>query len=257
MVPGFVALGLGKGPPLILERVLGDEVINKQYVATALLGILCVQATLADEFRIGAQAGLPGWSFDVSVPLLGQSTSVEPDAEPSIGIVGQYIMRSGDGDDGDFFVGIEASFGAESASGMDQLTLLGTPVEVVAETAWVTDVSWLAGFNLGETTALGNVGDVTVFGSVGATYAKGEIGVTLPDLGLTGGDEGKHFGLKVGAGVEFDLGTSTTLQVRANYAYYEDRAYRDQGVSLDVEPGAFEIRATLLYRFDYCALLGC
>ncbi|MCY4059238.1 MAG: hypothetical protein OXG44_14675, partial [Gammaproteobacteria bacterium] len=167
---GFVALGLGKGPPLILERVLGDEVINKQYVATALLGVLCAQATLADEFRIGAQAGLPGWNFDVSVPLLGQSTSVEPDAEPSIGIVGQYIMRSGDADDGDFFVGIEASFGAESASGMDRLTLLGTPVEVVAETAWVTDVSWLAGFNLGETTALGNIGDVTVFGSIGASY---------------------------------------------------------------------------------------
>lgn len=231
--------------------------INKHYVATALLATLCAQATFADEFRVGAQAGLPGWSFDVAVPVLGQSTSVDPDTEPSIGIVGQYIMRSGDGNGEDFFVGIEASFGAESVSGMDRLTLLGTPVEVVAETAWVTDLSWLVGFNLAETTIFGNVGDFTVFGSIGATYAKGEIGVTLPDLGLTGGDEGKHFGLKVGAGVEFDLGTSTTLQVRANYAYYEDRTYRDQGVSLDVEPGAFEIRATLLYRFDYCALLGC
>lgn len=223
----------------------------------ALLGTFCAQATFADEFRVGAQAGLPGWSYDVSVPLLGQSTSVEPDAEPSIGIVAQYIMRSGDGDDGDFFVGIEASYGAESVSGVDRLTLLGAAVDVVAETTWVTDVSWLAGFNLAETTAFGNVGDVTVFGSIGATYAKGEIGVTLPELGLSGGDEGKHFGVKVGAGVEFDLGTSTTLQVRANYAYYEDRAYRDQGVSLDVEPSAFEIRATLLYRFDHCALLGC
>ena len=221
----------------------------------ALLGTLCAQAIFADEFRIGAQAGLPGWSYDVSVPLLGQSTSVEPDAEPSIGVVGQYIKRLGD--DGDFFVGVEASYGAESVSGMDGLTLLGTPVEVVAETAWVTDVSWLAGFDLAETTVFGNVGDVTVFGSIGATYAKGEIGVTLPDLGLTGGDEGKHFGLKFGAGVEFDIAASTTLQVRANYAYYEDSAYRDQGVSLDVEPSAFEIRATLLYRVDYCAVLGC
>ncbi|MDE0036454.1 MAG: outer membrane beta-barrel protein [Gammaproteobacteria bacterium] len=230
---------------------------NKQYVALALLGTLSAPAPLADEFRIGAQAGLPGWSFDVSVPLLVQSTSVEPDAEPSFGVVGQYIMRSGDGDAGDFFVGVEASYGAESVSGVDRLTLLGTAVDVVAETSWVTDVSWLAGFNLAETPILGNIGDVTVFGSVGATYAKGVIGVTLPDLGLSGSDEGKHFGLKVGAGVEFDVGTSTTLQVRANYAYYEGRAYRDQGVSLDVEPGAFEIRATLLYKFDYCALLGC
>lgn len=229
-----------------------------RYMAMALLGTLGAQAAFADELRVGAQAGLPGWGFDVSVPLLGQSTSVEPDAEPSLGIVGQYIMRSGDGDDdGNFFVGVEASYSAESISGADRLTLLGTAVDVVAETAWVTDVSWLAGFNLAETAAFGKVGDVTVFGSIGATYAKGEIGVTLPDLGLTGGDEGKHFGLKVGAGVEFDLGTSTTLQVRANYAYYEDRAYRDQGVSLDVEPGAFEIRATLLYRVDYCVLLGC
>ena len=230
---------------------------NKQYVALALLGTLWAPASFADEFRLGAQAGLPGWSFDVSVPVLGQSTSVEPDAEPSLGVVGQYIMRSGDGDDGNFFVGIEASYGAESVSGADRLTLLGTAVDVVAETAWVADVAWLAGFNLAEATTFGNVGDVTVFGSIGATYAKGEIGVTLPDLGLTGGDEGKHFGLKVGAGVEFDIGTSTTLQVRANYAYYEDRTYRDQGISLDVEPGAFEIRATLLYRLDHCALLGC
>lgn len=231
--------------------------INKQYVAMALLGSLCAQATYSDEFRVGAQAGLPGWSFDVGVAVLGESTTVEPDTEPSIGLVGQYIMRSGDGDDGNFFVGIEASFGAESASGMDSLNLLGTRVDVVAETAWVTDVSWLAGFNLAEPTVFGNIGDVTVFGSIGATYAKGEIGVTLPDLGLTGGDEGKHFGLKVGAGAEFDLGTSTTLQVRANYAFYEDRAYRDQGVTLDVEPGAFEIRATLLYQVDHCILLGC
>ena len=230
---------------------------NKQYVALALLGTLCAPATFANEFRLGAQAGLPGWSFDVSVPLLGESTSVEPDAEPSLGVVGQYIMRTGDGDDGDFFVGIEASYGAESISGVDRLTLLGTAVDVVAETTWVTDVSWLAGFNLAKAPILGDIGDVTVFGSIGATYAKGEIGVTLPDLGLSGSDEGKHFGLKVGAGVEFDFGTSTTLQVRGNYAYYEDRTYRDQGVSLDVEPGAFEIRATLLYKFDHCALLGC
>ena len=223
----------------------------------AVLGVLCAQVSLGDEFRIGAQAGLPGWSFDVGGAALGESTSVEPDAEPSFGVVGQYILRSGDGDDGSFYVGVEASLGMESGSGMERLTLLGTPVNVVAETAWVTDVAWLAGFNLGETAAFGGVGDLTVFGSVGATYAKGEIGVVLPDLGLSGGDESKHFGLKFGAGVEFDLGASATLQVRANYAYYEERAYRDQGVSLDVEPGALEVRATLLYRVDHCALLGC
>ena len=231
--------------------------IDKRYVVVALVGILGTGAALGDEFRIGAQAGLPGWTFDVGVPVLGQSTSVEPDAEPSFGVVAQYIMRAGDGDDGDFFVGVEASFGAEGVSGMDRLTLLGTAVDVVAETAWVADVSWLAGLDLGKTTAFGGVGDVTVFGSIGASYAMGEIGVSLPDLGLTGGDEGKHFGLKAGVGVEFDIGTSATLQVRANYAYYEERAYRDQGVSLDVEPGAIEVRATLLYRVDHCVLLGC
>lgn len=236
----------------ILERVfLGGEVINKQFVAVALVGIVGAQAAFGDEFRIGAQAGLPGWSFDVGVPVLGEFTTVEPDAEPSVGIVGQYIIRSGEGDDdSNFFVGVEASFGAEGVSGMERLTLLGTAVDVVAEIAWVADVAWLAGFNLGDTVAFDGIGDMTVFGSLGATYAKGEIGVTVPDLGLSGGDEGKHFGLKAGVGLEFDLGTSATLQVRANYAYYEGRTYRDQGVSLDVEPGAFEVRATLLYRID-------
>ena len=245
----------GEGSPG--DSNAGDEVIDKRYVAMALVGAIGAQAALGDEFRIGAQTGLPGWTFDVGVPVLGQSTSVEPDIEPSFGVVGQYIMHSGDGDDGDFYVGIEASFGAHSVSGMDRLTLLGTAVDVVAEPAWVADVSWLTGFDLGETTAIGGVGNITVFGSVGASYAKGEIGVALPELGLSGSDEGKHFGLKAGVGLEFDLGTSATLQVRANYAYYEDSTYRDQGVSLDVEPGAFEIRATLLYRMDYCALLGC
>ena len=227
--------------------------------ATLALGGIVVgaQAGIADELRVGVQGGVPGWSFDVGVPVLGQSTTVDPDMEPSAGIVGQYVIRSGDGDDSDFYVGVEGSFGAESASGMDRLTLLGANVEVVVETTWVADVAWLAGFNLGETTALGGLGDVTVFGSVGASYAKAELGVTLPDLGLTGGDEAKHFGWKAGAGVEFDIGASATLQVRANYTYYEDRTYRDQGVSLDVEPGAFEVRATLLYRVDHCILLGC
>ena len=229
----------------------------KQTVAAAVCGVLWAQATLGDEFRIGVQGGLPGWTYDVGVAALGESTGVEPDTEPSIGIVGQYILRAGDGDDGGFYVGVEASFGAESASGKDQLTLLGSTVDVVAETAWVTDVGWITGFNLGETAVFGGVGDLKVFGSVGATYAKGEIGVTLPDLGLSGGDESTHFGLKFGAGVEFDLGTSAMLQVRANYAFYEERAYRDQGVSLDVEPGALEVRATLLYRMDPCSLLGC
>lgn len=223
----------------------------------ALGGLVGAQAVVADEFRVGVQGGLPVWSFDVGVPALGQSTTVDPDMESSFGVVGQYIIRSGAGDDGNFYVGVEGSFGAESASGMDRLTLLGANVELVTETTWVADVAWLAGFNLGETTALGGLGDVTVFGSVGASYAKADLGVTLPDLGLTGGDEGKHFGWKAGAGVEFDIGTSATLQVRANYTYYEDRTYRGQGVSLDVEPGAFEIRATVLYRVDYCALLGC
>ena len=223
----------------------------------ALGGLVGAQAVVADEFRVGVQGGLPVWSFDVGVPALGQSTTVDPDMEPSFGVVGQYIIRSGAGDDGNFYVGVEGSFGAESASGMDRLTLLGANVELVTETAWVADVAWLAGFNLGETTVLGGIGDVTVFGSVGASYAKADLGVALPDLGLAGGDEGKHFGWKAGAGVEFDIGTSATLQVRANYTYYEDRTYRDQGVSLDVEPGAFEVRATLLYRVDYCALLGC
>ena len=228
---------------------------DKRCVAVALAGVLGGQAAFGDEFRVGAQLGVPGWSFDAGVPALGESTSVEPDAEPSFGIVGQYIMRSGDA--GNFYVGIEAAFGSEGVSGMDRLTLLGTAVDVVAETAWVADVSWLAGFDLDQTAAFGDVGDVTVFGSFGATYAKGEVGVALPELALAGSDDGKHFGLKAGIGLEFDLGTSLTLQVRANYAYYEDRAYRDQGVSLDVEPGAVEVRATLLYRIDYCALLDC
>ena len=79
--------------------------IHKQTVAVALLGVLFAQATLGDEFRIGAQAGLPAWTFDVGVAALGQSTSVEPDAEPSFGVVGQYILGSGGGDDGNFYVG--------------------------------------------------------------------------------------------------------------------------------------------------------
>ena len=223
----------------------------------ALTALLGAQAAIAGEFRVGVQGGVPSWSYDVGVAALGQSTTVDPDIEPSLGVVGQYVIRSGAGGDDNFYVGVEASFGAESASGTDQLNLLGANVELVAETAWVADVAWLAGFNLGETDLLGGMGDVTVFGSVGASYAKADLGVALPELNLSGGDEGKHFGWKAGAGVEFDIGASATLQLRANYTDYEGRTYRDQGVSLDVEPGAFEVRATLLYRVDHCALLGC
>ena len=139
-----------------------------------LAGTLCVPASFAGEFRVGAQAGLPGWSFDVSVPLLAQSASVEPDAEPSLGIVGQYIMRSGTGTTATSSWGSRRRTARKASLAWTGFTLLGTAVDVVAETAWVTDVSWLAGLNLAETTVLGNVGDVTVFGSIGATYAKGK-----------------------------------------------------------------------------------
>ncbi len=219
--------------------------------------VLGAQGAVGDEIRFGAQAGVPSWSFDVGVPALNVSTSVEPDAEPSFGVAGQYIFHSGEEDDSDFYVGVEASYGAESASGMDRLTLLGTAVDVVAETAWVVDIAWLAGFRLSETSILGDVGELSIFGSVGASFAQAEVGVSLPDLGLTGSDEGKHFGWKAGAGIEFDIGRTATLQVRANYTYYEARTYRDQGVSLEVEPGSLELRATLLYRLDHCVLLGC
>lgn len=238
---------------------MGERVVVRQRVASAgfvLAGVLGTHAALGDEFRVGVQAGVPSWSFDVGVSALGRSTGLDPDVEPSIGVAGQYIIGSSESDGG-FYVGVEGSFGTESASATDRLELLGASIDVMAETAWVVDVAWLAGFSLGETAALGGLGDLTVFGSVGASYAKGAIGVSVPDLDLAGGDEGKHFGWKAGAGVEFAIGKSATLQVRANYADYEDRTYRDQGVSLEVEPDAFELRATLLYRFDYCGLFRC
>ena len=232
--------------------------LDRHWVAVATLawlGVAGAQASIGDEFRVGVQAGIPSWSMDVEVPLLNESVRLDADVEPSAGIVGQYIMQS---DDGSFFVGIEAGIGTENASGQEQLTLLGAPVDVSAELGWVADVAWLAGFDLGDTDLFGTgFGNVSVFGSVGASYAKGEIGVTLPSLGLTGSDEAKHFGWKAGAGVEIEIGEAAILQVRANYTDYETRTYRDQGIGLDVEPGAFEVRATLLYRFDYCDLLGC
>ena len=225
--------------------------------AVALLWIAGAQSSSADEFRIGLQAGIPAWSMDADAPLFGASATLEPDASPAAGVVGQYIIHSGDGSAGDFFVGVEAGIAAENGSGEEQIAILGTGVDLVAEPAWTMDVAWLAGFSLGEEALGRTFANPVVFGSVGASYAKTDLGVAVPALGLTGGDEAKHFGWKVGAGLQIDIGESATLQVRGNYAYYEARTYRDQGVSVDIEPSAFEVRATLLYRFDYCDLLGC
>ena len=233
---------------------------NKKSVAVAslaLLGLFGVQSSVADEFRVGVQAGIPNWSMDVEVPLLGVSASVDPDVEPALGLVGQYIKRSDEESGKRFFVGFEAGFLVENGSGTQQLMLLGAPVDVEMEVDWTADVVWLAGYELGEVDLFGNPGDLSVFGSVGASYTHSEVGVTVPSLGLSGGDDAKHFGWNFGAGVEIDLGPSAALQVRANYKTYEERTYRDQGVSLDIEPGVVEVRASLLYKFDICQVLGC
>ena len=121
----------------------------------------------------------------------------------------------------------------------------------------MADVLWLAGFDLGEVSAFGGqLGDVSVFGLLGGSYAGGEVSVTIPSLDATGSDDAKHFGWKFGAGAEFDVSESVALQVRATYTLYEESTYRDQGVSIGVEPGAVEVRASLLYRFDAGDLFG-
>lgn len=211
----------------------------------------------ADEFRVGAQAGIPNWSMDVEVPLLSVSASADPGASPSAGLVAQYVTKTDDEVGKGFFVGVEAGFTSESGSGSEELDILGAQVEVDAGISWVADVLWLAGFDLGNVAAFGGqLGDVSVFGLVGASYAGGEVGVTLPALGVSGSDDAKHFGWKFGAGAEFDVSESVALQVRGTYTLYEESTYRDQGVSLGVEPGAFEVRASLLYRFDAGDLFG-
>lgn len=229
----------------MFERVAGAVVL--------LLGT----SAAADEFRVGAQAGIPNWSMDIEVPLLSVSASADPGANPSAGLVAQYVTRTDDEVDDGFYVGVEAGFTSESGSGAEEITLLGTPAQVDTEVSWVADLLWLAGFDLGDVSALGGrLGDVSVFGLVGASYAGGEVGVTIPSLDVTGSDDAKHFGWKFGAGAEFDVGESLALQVRATYALYEESTYQDQGVSLGVEPGAAEVRASLLYRFDAGDLFG-
>ncbi len=233
---------------------------DKRSVAVATLLLSGLQGTSAaanNELRVGVQAGIPNWGIDIDVPLLGQSTSVDPDVNPSFGIVGQFVVRSDEADAGGFFTGVEAGFVAESASGSQQLSILGSPVVVDAELAWVTDLVWLAGWDLGNVSAFGSeFGNLSVFGSIGASYASGEVEVELPALSTTGSDSGKHLGWKVGAGVEFDLGASAALQVRANYTDFGGGNYADQGVSLNAEPGVFELKAVLLYKLSAGDLLG-
>ncbi len=233
---------------------------DKRSVAVATLLLSGLQGTSAaanNELRVGVQAGIPNWGIDIDVPLLGQSTSVDPDVNPSFGIVGQFVVRSDEADAGGFFTGVEAGFVAESASGSQQLSILGSPVVVDVELAWVTDLVWLAGWDLGNVSAFGSeFGNLSVFGSIGASYASGEVEVELPALSTTGSDSGKHLGWKVGAGVEFDLGASAALQVRANYTDFGGGNYADQGVSLNAEPGVFELKAVLLYKLSVGDLLG-
>ena len=233
---------------------------DKRSVAVATLLLSGLQGTSAaanNELRVGVQAGIPNWGIDIDVPLLGQSTSVDPDVNPSFGIVGQFVVRSDEADAGGFFTGVEAGFVAETASGSQQLSILGSPVVVDAELAWVTDLVWLAGWDLGNVSAFGSeFGNLSVFGSIGASYASGEVEVELPALSTTGSDSGKHLGWKVGAGVEFDLGASAALQVRANYTDFGGGNYADQGVSLNAEPGVFELKAVLLYKLSAGDLLG-
>ena len=233
---------------------------DKRSVAVATLLLSGLQGTSAaanNELRVGVQAGIPNWGIDIDVPLLGQSTSVDPDVNPSFGIVGQFVVRSDEADAGGFFTGVEAGFVAETASGSQQLSILGSPVVVDAELAWVTDLVWLAGWDLGNVSAFGSeFGNLSVFGSIGASYASGEVEVELPALSTTGSDSGKHLGWKVGAGVEFDLGASAALQVRANYTDFGGGNYADQGVSLNAEPGVFELKAVLLYKLSVGDLLG-
>ena len=233
---------------------------DKRSVAVATLFLSGLQGTSAaanNELRVGVQAGIPNWGIDIDVPLLGQSTSVDPDVNPSFGIVGQFVVRSDEADARGFFTGVEAGFVAETASGSQQLSILGSPVVVDAELAWVTDLVWLAGWDLGNVSAFGSeFGNLSVFGSIGASYASGEVEVELPALNTTGSDSGKHLGWKVGAGVEFDLGASAALQVRANYTDFGGGNYADQGVSLNAEPGVFELKAVLLYKLSAGDLLG-
>ena len=229
---------------------------NKSRVTGAVLLLLGTSAA-ADEFRVGAQAGISNWSMDIEVPLLSVSASADPGANPSAGLVAQYVTKTDDEVDDGFYVGVEVGFTSESGSGSEELTLLGAQVEVDTEMSWVADLLWLAGFELGDVSAFGGqLGDVSVFGLVGASYAGGEVGVTVPSLDVSGSDDAKHFGWKFGAGAEFDVSESVALQVRATYTLYEESTYRDQGISLGVEPGAFGVRASLLYRFDAGDLFG-
>ena len=173
---------------------------DKRSVAVATLFLSGLQGTSAaanNELRVGVQAGIPNWGIDIDVPLLGQSTSVDPDVNPSFGIVGQFVVRSDEADARGFFTGVEAGFVAETASGSQQLSILGSPVVVDAELAWVTDLVWLAGWDLGNVSAFGSeFGNLSVFGSIGASYASGEVEVELPALNTTGSDSGKHLGWK-------------------------------------------------------------
>ena len=211
----------------------------------------------ADEFRVGAQAGIPDWSMDVEVSLLAVSASADPGVSPSAGLVAQYVTKTDEEVGNGFYVGVEAGFTSGSDAGTEELTLLGAQVEVETEISWVADVLWLAGFDLGEVSAFGGqLGDVSVFGLLGGSYAGGEVGVAIPSLDASGSDDAKHFGWKFGAGAEFDVSESVALQVRATYTLFEESTYRDQGVSIGIEPGAFEVRASLLYRFDAGDLFG-
>ncbi len=215
-------------------------------IALASLAIAALAGPVArGEFRVGLQTGISQWKQDLDVQLFDASGSLKASGAGAAGVIGQYLIRANAEREPGYFIGFEASANQESASDRDTFVVLGTPATVTSELLWSTDLLWLGGYDFGQ---------VAVFFSGGVGFVRGETEVT--SLGQTGSDKNTHVGWKLGSGVELELGKSSMIQMRASYTIYQDKTYEDQDINLDVEPRAFDLRVSWVYRFSAARLLN-
>ena len=213
----------------------------------ALAALLAAGASAADgSFRLGAQVGADQWETALAVPLVMAAGDLQPGAKTNVGVIGQYIMATGDGSERDFFVGFEANWSGKNIAQRDTFDVAGVPVEVAGDIGWRFDLLYLVGYDFGRVSA--------VLGG-GGSYMASEI--MASGAGLAGEDSNTHLGWKLAPGIEVELGPSSSLLLRVGYTLYQSKKYTAPGgplglgidVDIDVDPRVVDFRLAWIYTF--------
>ena len=112
------------------------------------------------------------------------------------------------------------------------------------------------------TSSIRRSGRVSAFLAGGGSYVGGEI--TARGTGWSATDENAHLGWKLAPGIEIELGESSALLVRANYALYQTKKYTSalnvgtfsSNVDLDLSPRLFDVRVAWIHKFGAGGLKG-